>query len=163
MAEIVVATLTIDFESDDAQGTLMLEEIGEDDGGVKGDYVMYQGNIELLEHGIIGGSFTETGDFEREVDEFITFSNSSTTSLPYPVNRELVLTQIGPSYKVNKKTGAVTQVELGTPVLQEDGVTLKVGVNALAVFKATYIAVGDRFRASSSMPVVMVFAVGKVS
>jgi hypothetical protein len=156
--DIVVATLTLDFtkdkDDDENQGSLKLEQI---EGK---DYALFAGNVEVLAHEVIGGSKTGGGEYLKEVDDYVTFSNSDSSSLPYPPNGVVTFTRIGQSYAISE-TGVVTAKSFGTPETFPDG-TCKISEKGVALYQVKYTAKGQKFTAVTSLPVVLVFAVGRV-
>lgn len=156
--EIIVATLMLDFREDgdsEINGHLSLEQLENK------DYVLWQGGIELLEHQVVGGSKTGGGDYTEEVEEYIVFSNSETANLPKPANGSVSWSQVGNAYTISE-SGNVSTTSPGTPSLDQDNVTARLGTSVVALYKATYTATGKKFTVQTSLPVVVVFAVGRV-
>jgi hypothetical protein len=161
---IVIATLNFDFRDDDGDeknGVLKLEAVGDDEGGSDKSYVMYIGNVELLDHQVLGGSYTGGGDYIKDVDDYITFSNSDETSLPYPPFGGVEFIPIGQQYAINEKTGTVKPTSFGEPNTFPDG-RCTISGKGVAMYNVKYIAKGKLYQVVTSLPVVLVFAVGRV-
>lgn len=158
--EIIVATLMLDFTndgdgSDENNGHLSLEQL---EGK---DYVLWQGGVELLDHQIIGGTIKGPEIYTEDVEEYVVFSNSETSSLPKPANGSIAWSQVGSAFKVSE-SGVVTPYTAGSPSLDQDNVTVRMPESVIALFQAKYTAEGQKFTAITALPVVVVFAVGRV-
>lgn len=169
--EIVIATLEIDFQDDDTDGTsgqIKLEEISAEDGGEKGDYAMFLANIAtpLKSHFVTSGAVSGGVAYSKEIEEYISFSNSKTASLSYPNNSRSFAekTFIGKTYYINKKDGilkpgpTINNLEFGiddtTFIAEKDG--------AIGVMKVKYTATGKRYVVTgNSVPIVVVVAIGQ--
>jgi hypothetical protein len=158
--EIVVATLTLDFTKDGdgdgfgKNGNLRLEQI---EGK---SYALFAGNVEVISHEVVGGSKTGGGVYTKAIEDYVTFANSTDSSLPYPPDGSVEFEPIGQAYSISD-TGAVTPASFGKPETAADG-SCRISSKGIALYKVKYTAKGQQFTAVTSLPVVLVFAVGRV-
>lgn len=182
MAEVVVATLNVSF-SEDATGTsgvLKLEIDDREDGGNGGDtsfspgdepvFFMFKGdNVNLITTTprTTSGGVTSfpPGNVLKDIDENITFSNSSTASLGYPPEGSVTKVWLGGAYSLS---GTSLTGPSSTPIPDHDdngNLTVPGGKNMIGLLHCTYKSRGSLWQLKSvatDIDEVLLLAVGTV-
>jgi hypothetical protein len=176
MIEYVVATLNVNFadKTDTISGVLKLEiddrENGLNSGKTSfepGDTVgimMYQdGNVDLLVNPTsTSGGLTREGGGSKEIDEFITFSNSESGSLGYPPSGTPDLQWQGQTFKIDDNKAVPFSAEIERSYSQ---LKIKDNFKIAGVLRARYTTSGIGYKLRSvpkDITEVLVFAIGKV-
>ncbi len=179
MAEIVVATLNVNFSEDtesSKSGVLKLEIDGRENGLNGGDtsfqpgdtvgFWLFKDSNVTLETPVpisTSGGVTGAGTGSLAVDEFITFSNSDTASLGYPPTGSVTLQWIGRAYKIDG-TSVTTQTTL--PERTRSQLRMADGSQMMGILRATYTANGSLYRLRSvpeDITEALIFAIGSVT
>lgn len=178
MAEVVVATLNVNFDADTtaASGVLKLEIDDREDGLNGGDtsfspgdnvyFFMFKDDSVTLTTTVpqrTAGGITSAGSGTKSVDEYITFSNSDTASLGYPPDGAVSMEWVGSCYRLNRTT-----LVLNTTLPEVDGSELRMagGIQVIGILHCTYQSTGSLWKLSGvprDIPEVVVFAVGTVA
>lgn len=178
MAEVVVATLNVNFSEDTeaTQGVLKLE-IDDRENGLNGGDTSFQpgdtvgfwlfkdSNVTLNTSVPVStsGGVTSAGSDSIEVDEYITFSNSDSASLGYPPSGSVSLDWIGRAYKISGTTVTTTST---LPERTRSQLKMADGSQVVGVLRAQYTASGSLYRLRSvptDITEVLIFAIGTVN
>lgn len=175
MTRIVTATLVVDFArtvtgSADDPGILQLEIDDRPDGinggrtsgfylGQPVGYLMYRSSgLTIKRHVGSSGSIGPQGSGTRVItDEPLTFSNSDSATLRYPVSTGFSLSWIGNRYDADGNIAAISHT------LQDQNI-VKLSVPGYGLALVTYTAAFDAFRLASvptSVERAFILAIGK--
>lgn len=178
MAEIVVATLNVNFTEDTeaTQGVLKLEIDDREDGLNAGDtsfqpgdtvgfWLFRDSNVTLNTSVPIStsGGVTGSGLASKEIDEYITFSNSDSGSLGYPPSGAVSLEWVGRTYKIAGTTVTTTTV---LPERTRSQLTMPDKAQVAGVLRARYTTTGSLYRlrqVPNDITEVLLFAIGTVN
>lgn len=177
MTEVVVATLNINFDADEAssQGILKLEIDDREDGLNGGDTSFAPGDdayfflfkddtvtlITTMPKSTAGG-VSGAGSGVKAVDENISFSNTDTSSLGYPPDGSVTMEWLGRAYELKG-----TELLPYSTLPEVNGSELKIsgGKKVVGILHCTYSSVGSLWKLSSvpaDLPESMVIAIGTV-
>jgi hypothetical protein len=182
MAEVVVATLNVSFDTTDesTSGNLKLEIDDRPDGLNNGNtsfkpgddayYIMYKDaddalfKLTIIRHEATAGGTAPVapGTATKSIDENITFSNSDTGSLGYPPNNDVVLDWLGKSYELK---GTTLTPDTTLPERTRSELKMKGGKKMIGILNAKYTTTGTTHKLSGvpeDFKEVLVFAVGTV-
>lgn len=177
MAEVVVATLNISFDSTEttATGNLKLEIDDRADGLNSGNtsfkpgddafyFLFKDDNVDVVQHMVTAGGTTPASPSSgtKAIDENVQFSNSDTGSLGYPPDGGVTLKWLGRSYEI---TG--TEVKANTALPEVDGSELKManGKKVAGVLNCLYNSTGTLHKLSGvpkDFKESMVIAIGTI-
>lgn len=178
MAEIVVATLNVNFAEDTeaTQGVLKLEIDDREDGLNAGDtsfqpgdtvgfWLFKDSNVTLNTSVPVStsGGVTSAGSASKEIDEYITFSNSDSASLGYPPSGSVTLEWIGRAYKIDGTSVTTTTV---LPERTRSQLAMPDKTQVAGVLRARYNTSGSLYRLRSvptDITEVLIFAIGTVN
>lgn len=179
MAELVVATLTVNFEESTAatNGTIKLEVDSRQDGAnkgktsfVPGDDVWYflfkDSNITVIEHFATAGGISGGLPTTLDKDENVTFSNSDTGSLGYPPFGSVSRQWLGRCYKIESDS-ATQQNDL--PDVTYSSLIMPNSIKVAGVLKCTYNTSGELYKLKVEKSIalqfkeVLIVALGKVN
>ena len=176
MAEVVVATLNVNFAEDTTttQGVLKLEIDDREEGLNAGDtsfepgdtvgfWLFKDSNVTLNTAVPVStsGGVTGAGTGSKEIDEYITFSNSDSASLGYPPSGSVDIEWVGRCYKVEGSSVSTT-----TALPERTRSQLKMENTVAGVLRARYTASGSLWRlrqVPEDIPEVLIFAIGTVN
>ena len=175
MTRIVTATLVVDFRdaftgNADDPGILQLEIDDRPDGlnggrtsgfylGQPVGYLLYKSSgLIIKRHVASSGSIGPRGSETRLIeDEPLTFSNSDSATLRYPVSNALSLSWIGGRFDADGNSAAISHTLLNQN-------TIKLSEPAYGMALVSYVTAFDVFRLASvpdDVDRVMILAIGK--
>ena len=177
MSEIVVATLNVNFAEDTSatEGVLKMEIDDRAEGLNKGDtsfspgetvgFWLFKDSNVTVEAGPVAtsGGITGAGTASKEIDEYITFSNSDTGSLGYPPSVGLTLEWQGHCLKIDGTE--VTAISI-LPTRTHSQLKIPNGIKVGGVLRARYTTTGSLYRLQSvpeDITDVVIFAIGSVA
>ena len=182
MAELVVATLNVNFAADTGtttEGSLKLEiddrETGLNGGDtsfVPGDTVGFwlfkDSNVTVVAGPTsTSGGITSAGTDTKTIDEYITFSNSDSGSLGYPPSGAVSLEWQGRCYRIVESNGSVSVTTISTlPDRTRSQLKMPNNENVAGVLRAQYTTTGSLYRLQSvpeDITEVLIFAIGQVA
>jgi hypothetical protein len=176
MTRIVTATLVVDFRDTvsgnaDDPGTLQLVIDDRPDGlnggrtsgfylGQPVGYLLYKSaGLAIKRHVATDGSIGPRGSSTRIItDEPITFSNSDSATLSYPVSTGFSLAWRGSRFDADGNSKAINYT------LSDDQKTIKLSEPAYGLARVSYVTAFDIYRLASvptSVDQVMILAIGK--
>lgn len=177
MAEVVVATLNVNFSADTTatEGVLKLEIDDREDGLNGGDtsfspgdtvgFLMFKDSNVTVEYGpaSTSGGVTGSGSASKTIDEYITFSNSDSGSLGYPPSGAVSLQWQGRCFKI-----VGTEVTQTTALPDRTRSTLRMadGSSVAGVLRAQYTTTGSLYRLRSvpeDITDVLIIAIGSIA
>lgn len=178
MAEVIVATLNVSFNTDGTdtgadRGLIKLEIDDRPDGLNLGDtsfkpgedvyYFMFKENVTLVagSHVSTAGGISSAGSGSKTIDETVSFSNSDSGSLGYPPSSSPTLSWLGRCYEISESGQLVINTLL--PERNGSNFTMAGGKKVIGVLKCRYTATGDLFKLSgvpTDFAEVMITAVG---
>lgn len=178
MAELVVATLTVNFEESTASttGTLKLEIDSRKDGAnggktsfAPGDDVWYflfkDSNVTVIEHFATAGGISGGSSVVLPKNENISFSNSDSSSLGYPPSGAVSRQWLGRCYKI-ETSSAVQQSAL--PDVVYSSLVLPGGTKVAGILKCTYDTTGGLYKlkvdkaTALEFKEVLIVAIGRI-
>lgn len=162
-AEVVVATLNVNFSAEDGSGGsgagIKLEIDDREDGLNNGDtsfapgddayFFMFvdESRVELITTTPVttAGGVSSAGTGTKDIDEHITFSNSSEAQLGYYPSGSVTYRWLGRAYSLDSRTNVLTSYS--TPPVQS-GATLSIadGKNVFGIITAQYQAQGSLWK-----------------
>jgi hypothetical protein len=177
MTEVVVATLNVNFsaESEGTGGSIKLEIDDREDGLNGGDtsfapgddayfFLFKDANVTLITDipERTAGGVTSASSATKVVDEYLTFSNSDTSSLGYPPDGSVTMTWQGRSYQLS-----VTTLSTNTALPEVSGSELRMagGKKVIGILRCQYDSTGSLWKLSNvpeDIADVLVFAIGTV-
>lgn len=183
MTEVVVATLNVNFAEDsEATGGVLKLEIDNRSNGINGGdtsfepgddvgfFMFKDSNIDIIAGptSTSGGITTaQPSSGSKQLDEFISFSNSDSGSLGYPPSSGVDLEWMGRVYRIFEDAdGRTRAVPYTNPPLPNRRYSqLKMPDNVAGVLRAKYTATGSLHRLRSvptDITEVMIFAIGEI-
>lgn len=180
MSEVVVATLNVTFDVDNAdgdgnQGTIKLEIDDREDGLNGGDtsfapgddaffFLFKDANVTLVTDvpTSTAGGVSSAGSDVKEVEDQISFSNSDTSSLNYPPNGSVTMEWVGRSYELK---GTTLSRNSSLPEVNGSQLKMSGGKKMIGVLKCTYNSTGSLWKLSSvpeDITEVVIVAIGTV-
>ena len=177
MAEVVVATLNVNFAEDSTatQGVLKLEIDDREDGLNAGDtsfqpgdtvgfWLFKDSNVNLITATPIStsGGVTSAGSASKEIDEYLTFSNTDSSSLGYPPSGSVTLEWVGRDYKIAGTTVTVTTV---LPERTRSQLAMPDKTQVAGVLRARYTTTGSLWRLRSvptDITEALLFTIGEI-
>lgn len=179
MANVVVASLNVSFSSDssaDSGANLKLEIDDREDGLNGGNTSFGPGDTAyffLFKDDAVtlvtttprtsAGGITSEGSGTKKVDDYETFSNSSSSSLNYPPNGAVSMQWIGVCYSL---VGTTLTINTDLPVCNGSSLKMANNKNVIGVLRCQYNTTGSLWRLSNvptDIPEVVIFAVGTTS
>jgi len=175
MAEVIVATLNVSFDSEatTSSGTLKLEIDDRADGlnggntsfkpGDDAYYFMFKDdNVTVVQHVVTAGGTAPSGSGTKVIDENVTFTNSDSSSLGYPPDGGVTLSWLGRSFEISGTT-----VTSNTELPEVDGSELKMakGKKVAGVLQCKYNSTGTLHKLSGvpkDFKESMVIAIGTI-
>lgn len=161
MAEVIVATLNVNFSADTGQtvgGSLKLEIDDREEGLNSGDtsfspgddayFFMFKGdNVTLITPTPerTAGGVTSAGTGTKDIDENITFSNSNSSSLGYPPDGAVTMTWLGRSFTLS---GTTLSPNNSIPQLSGSELKMTGNKNAIGVLRCQYQSTGSLWKLS---------------
>lgn len=176
MAEVVVATLNVSFDSttDTATGGIKLEIDDRADGLNNGNtsfkpgddayyWLFKDSNVTLIEHVATAGGIGGAGSDTKTVDENITFTNSDTGSLGYPPSGSVTMNWLGRSFEIKG-----TDVLGNSAVPEVSGSELKManGKKVAGILRCQYNSSGTLHKLSGvpkDFKESMIMAIGSIA
>jgi len=177
MAEVVVATLNVNFAEDSTatQGVLKLEIDDREEGLNAGDtsfqpgdtvgfWLFRDSNVNLITTTPIStsGGVTSVGSASKEIDEYITFSNTDSGSLDYPPSGSVSLEWAGRCYRI---AGTVVTTTTVLPERTRSQLAMPDNTQVAGVLRARYTTNGSLWRLQSvpnDIEEVLLFAIGQI-
>jgi hypothetical protein len=175
MAEVVVATLNVSFDStaDTTTGNIKLEIDDREDGLNNGNtsfkpgdnayyWLFKDSNVTLLEHIATAGGISSAGSDTKEIDENITFTNSDTGSLGYPPNGSVSMEWLGRSYEIK---GTVVSSNTTKPEVTRSELAMANGKKVAGILRCRYSSTGTLHRLSGvpkDFKESMIIAIGSI-
>lgn len=177
MAEVVVATLNVNFSADTTatEGVLKLEIDDREDGLNGGDtsfapgdtvgFWMFKDSNVTVEYGpaATAGGVTASGSASKTIDEYITFSNSDSGSLGYPPSGSVSLEWQGRCLKIVGTE--VTQIST-LPERTRSNLKMADGSSVAGVLRAQYTTTGSLYTLRSvheDITEVLILAIGSIA
>jgi hypothetical protein len=177
MTEVVVATLNVNFSEDTTatEGVLKMEIDDREDGLNAGDtsfspgdnvgFFLYKDSNVTVEYGpaSTSGGITASGSASKDVDEYITFSNSDSGSLGYPPSGSVSLEWQGRCLKI-----VGTEVTQTTTLPERTRSNLKMadGSSVAGVLRAQYSTTGSLYTLRAvpeDITEVLIIAIGSIA
>ena len=184
MAELVVATLNVDFSTtdetttDDGENTLKLEIDDREEGLNGGDtsfepgdtvgFWLFKGSNVTVISGpsSTAGGITSAGSDSKEIVEYITFSNSDSGSLGYAPSGSVALEWQGRCYQIIKTSAGVSVITISTlPNRTSSQLKMPNNESVVGVLRAQYTTTGLLYRLQSvpeDITEVSIFAIGRI-
>lgn len=179
MTEVVIATLNVNFSSDDAAGdvtgTIKLEIDDREDGLNAGDtsfapgddayfFMFKDANVTLLTTvpERTAGGVTGVGSGTKEISENVTFSNSNSSNLGYPPDGAVTMTWLGRSFTL---TGTTLAANSALPELNGSELKMADGKNVIGMLRCEYESTGSLWKLSNvptDIAEVLLLAVGTI-
>lgn len=182
MAELVVATLNVNFAADTdttTEGSLKLEiddrETGLNGGDTSfapgdtvGFWLFKDSNVTVVAGPTsTSGGVTSAGTDTKTIDEYITFSNSDSGSLGYPPSGAVSLEWQGRCYRIVESSGSVSVTTISTlPNRTRSQLKMPNNDSVAGVLRARYTTTGSLYRLQSvptDITEVLIFAIGQVA
>jgi hypothetical protein len=178
MAEVVVATLNVNFAEDttaDTTGVLKLEIDDREDGLNAGDtsfqpgdtvgFFLFKDSNVTVEYGpsATSGGITASGSASKDIDEYITFSNSDSGSLGYPPSGSVSLEWQGKCLKI---VGTEVTQTTALPERTRSNLKMANGSSVAGVLRARYSTTGSLYTLRSvpkDITEVLIIAIGSVA
>jgi hypothetical protein len=177
MAEVVVATLNVNFSADTAatEGVLKLEIDDREDGLNAGDtsfapgdtvgFWMFKDSNVTVEYGpaSTSGGVTSSGSASKTIDEYITFSNSDSGSLGYPPSGSVSLEWQGRCLKI---VGTEVTTISTLPERTRSNLRMADGSSVAGVLRAQYTTTGSLYTLRAvpeDITEVLIMAIGSIA
>ena len=175
MAEVVVATLNVSFDStaDTTTGNIKLEIDDREDGLNNGNtsfkpgddayyWLFKDSNVTLLSHQSTAGGISSAGTDTKVIDENITFTNSDTGSLGYPPSSSVTLEWLGRSYEIS---GTTVRGNSTLPEVNGSELVLPNGKKVAGILRCRYSSTGTLHKLSGvpkDFKESMIMAIGSI-
>jgi len=178
MAEVVVATLNVNFAADttaDTTGVLKLEIDDREDGLNAGDtsfqpgdtvgFFLFKDSNVTVEYGpaATSGGITTSGSASKTIDEYITFSNSDSGSLGYPPAGAVSLEWQGRCLKI---VGTTVTTITTLPTRTRSQLRMADGSSVAGVLRAQYTTTGSLYTLRSvpeDIAEALIIAIGSIA
>jgi hypothetical protein len=177
MAEVVVATLNVNFSEDTTatEGVLKLEIDDREDGLNAGDtsfspgdtvgFFLYKDSNVTVEYGpaATSGGVTSSGSASKDIDEYITFSNSDSGSLGYPPSGSVSLEWQGRCLKI---VGTEVTQTTALPERTRSNLKMADGSSVAGILRAQYSTTGSLYTLLSvpeDFTEVLIIAIGSIA
>ena len=157
MAEVVVATLNVSFDSSSTTtGSIKLEIDDRPDGLNNGNtsfkpgdtaayFLFKDSNINVISHFCTAGGTSGAGSGTKTIDENITFTNSDTGSLGYPPDGAVTMDWLGRSFEIS---GTTVTGNSSVPEVNGSELAMKNGKKVAGILRCRYSSTGTLHRLS---------------
>lgn len=178
MAEVVVATLNVTFSDDtdtSTEGVLKLEiddretglnggDTSFEPGDTVGFWLFKDSNVTVVSGpNSTSGGITSAGSASKDIDEYITFSNSDSASLGYPPSGAVTLNWEGRCYKIVDTT---VTTHSALPDRTRSQLKMPSGVSVAGILRARYTTTGSLYllqNVPTDITETLIFAIGTVA
>lgn len=174
MAEVVVATLNVSFDSSSTTtGSIKLEIDDRADGLNNGNtsfkpgddayyWLFKDSNVTLEEHVATAGGIGSAGSDAKVIDENITFNNSDTGSLGYPPSGAVSMDWLGRSFEIK---GTVVSGNSTLPEVNGSELAMANGKKVAGILRCQYSSTGTLHKLSGvpkDFKESMIIAIGSI-